>query len=138
MNSNKMGFTLVEILIVVVIIAILAAIVIPQFTSAAEDSKLSSLRTDLQSIRNQLELYQMQHNKTYPTDITAQLTQKTDSDGTINPAGICGPYLHKFPSNPFVDDPDEAVKTSGAAGEGWAYTAATGVILANTAGHGGL
>jgi len=138
MNKKNRAFTLVEILIVVMILGILAAIVIPQFTSAAEDSKLSNLKTNLQSIRAQLELYRHHHNKTYPTDLTAQLTQKTDSDGTINASGAFGPYLHKFPGNPFVDDPAEAVKTSGAAGEGWDYTAATGIILANTAGHGSL
>jgi len=138
MHSNERGFTLVEILIVVLILGILAAIVIPQFTSAAEDSKLSNLTTNLQSIRAQLELYRMHHNRMYPTDITAQLTGKTDSDGTINAAGAYGPYLLKFPANPFIDDPAEAVKTSGGAGEGWDYTAATGVIIPNTVAHAGL
>ncbi|MEL7087296.1 MAG: prepilin-type N-terminal cleavage/methylation domain-containing protein, partial [Planctomycetota bacterium] len=54
------GFTLVEILIVVVILGILAAIVIPQFTSASESAKASSLVTQLQSLRSQLELYQLE------------------------------------------------------------------------------
>jgi len=138
MYRRKTGFTLVEILIVVIILGILAAIVIPQFTSAAEDSKLSNLLSNLQSIRAQLELYKMHHNETYPTNITAQLTGKTDSDGTINASGAYGPYLHMFPANPFVEDAAEAVKTSGAAGEGWSYTAATGLIIPNTDGHEGL
>ncbi|MDP6544786.1 MAG: prepilin-type N-terminal cleavage/methylation domain-containing protein [Phycisphaerae bacterium] len=138
MNRNKTAFTLVEILIVVLILGILAAIVIPQFTNAAEESKLSNLMSNLQSIRAQLELYKMHHNEVYPTNINTQLTSKTDSDGTINPAGAYGPYLHVFPSNPFIEDPAEAIKTSGAGGEGWSYTAATGVILANSAGHTGL
>jgi len=138
MGQSKTAFTLIEILIVVVILAILAAIVIPQFTSAAEDSKLSNLLSNLQSIRAQLELYKMHHNETYPTDPIKQLTQKTDSDGTLNASGAYGPYLHVFPSNPFVDDPVEAKKTGGGAGEGWSYNAATGVITPNTAGHTGL
>lgn len=138
MNRNRTAFTLVEILIVVVILGILAAVVIPQFTSAAEDSKLSNLMSNLQAIRAQLELYKMHHNETYPTNINTQLTGKTDADGTVNAGGVYGPYLHLFPGNPFIDDPVEAVKTSGAAGEGWNYNAATGVIVANTAGHGNL
>ena len=143
MNRNKTAFTLVEILIVVTILVILAAIVVPHFTNAAEDSKLSNLMSNLQSIRAQLELYKMHHSENffgskYPTNINTQLTGKTDADGTVNAAGAYGPYLHIFPANPFVDDPAEAVKTSGAAGEGWSYDAATGVIVPNTAGHAGL
>ena len=138
MKRDKTAFTLVEILIVVVILGILAAIVIPQFTSAAEDSKLSNLMSNLQSIRAQLELYKMHHNETYPTSINTQLTSKTDADGTVNAAGAYGPYLHIFPANPFIDDPVEGVKTTGAAGEGWSYNSTTGVIVANTAGHGSL
>jgi general secretion pathway protein G len=135
MKHKQTAFTLVEILIVVVILGILAAIVIPQFTSAAEDSKLSNLMSNLQAIRAQLELYKMHHNETYPTSINEQLTSKTDSDGTINASGAYGPYLHIFPINPFVDDPVEAVKTTGGSGEGWSYNSTTGVITANTTGH---
>ncbi|MDP6636201.1 MAG: prepilin-type N-terminal cleavage/methylation domain-containing protein [Phycisphaerae bacterium] len=138
MSCSKTAFTLVEILIVVVILGLLAAIVIPQFTNAAEESKMSNLLSNLQSIRAQLELYKMHHNETYPTNPNKQLTQRTDADGTLNPSGSFGPYLHIFPANPFVDDLTEAVKTTGAAGEGWAYNAATGVITPNTAGHNGL
>ena len=138
MKRDKTAFTLVEILIVVVILGILAAIVIPQFTSAAEDSKLSNLMSNLQSIRAQLELYKMHHNEVYPTNINTQLTSKTDSDGTINASGAYGPYLHIFPANPFVENAADAVKTGGGAGEGWSYNSTTGVILANTTGHGSL
>lgn len=49
--KTRKGFTLVEILIVVVILGILAAIVIPQFTNASEEAKQNSLRSNLQSIR---------------------------------------------------------------------------------------
>ena len=66
-KSIRKGFTLVEILIVVVILGILAAIVIPQFTNASESAKGSSLVSQLQTIRGQLELYQTQHNGSYPT-----------------------------------------------------------------------
>jgi len=137
-NRNNAAFTLVEILIVVVILGILAAIIIPQFTSAAEDSKLSNLMSNLQAIRAQLELYKMHHNEAYPTNLNTQLIQKTDSDGTLNAAGAYGPYLHIFPANPFVDDPAKAILTGGAVGDGWAYNSATGVITANTVGHTGL
>jgi len=138
MYSSKRAFTLIETLIVVMIMVTLAAIVVPQFTNASGESKLSNLKSNLQSIRAQLELYKMHHNETYPTNLVAQMTQKTNTDGTINPAGIHGPYLIMFPANPFVDDTVEAVKTDGNAGEGWDYDSGTGIIIPNTAGHAGL
>jgi len=57
----KRGFTLVEILIVVVILGILAAIVIPQFTEASTEARGSRLVSDLQTVRSQIELYKIQH-----------------------------------------------------------------------------
>ena len=134
-NSNK-GFTLVEILIVVIILGILAAIVVPQFTEASSDAKLSNLTTNLQSIRAQLELYRLHHNGDYPADITTGLTTKTDSDGVAG--GTYGPYLQQFPANPFVYTAAAAVLTDGAAGSGWSYTAASGAFTAATAYHTGL
>src|SRR5438132_1670954 len=60
-RTRKSGFTLVEILIVVIILGILAAIVIPQFTSASQDARKNSLVSQLQTIKAQLELARLQH-----------------------------------------------------------------------------
>jgi len=98
----KSGFTLVEILIVVVILGILAAIVIPQFTQASTEAKISSLQSNLQSIRSQIELYKIQHNDEPPADaanFVTQMTTQTDVAG--NPGEDFGPYLQKMPINPF-------------------------------------
>jgi prepilin-type N-terminal cleavage/methylation domain-containing protein len=51
MKRSRKGFTLVEILIVVIILGILAAIVIPQFTQASTEARLSNLKTNLQTVR---------------------------------------------------------------------------------------
>ena len=121
------GFTLVEILIVVVILGILAAIVVPQFTSASESARSSSMSTVLQTIRSQLELYQVQHNGDYPTlaQMWDNLTETTDIDGDL--AGVdFGPYLQKPPANPFTGTSVIAADNSG----DWQYTAASGEILA--------
>ena len=99
MKKNS-GFTLVEILIVVVILGILAAIVIPQFSDASTQSKVSSMKSSLQTMRSQVSLYRIQHNDIAPTSV-AQLTGKTDQDGTANTSGAFGPYLQSVPSNPF-------------------------------------
>jgi len=139
----KKGFTLVEILIVVVILGILAAIVIPQFTSASETAKAASLVSQLQTIRSQLELYQVQHNGDYPdltttsTSAWAQLVSETDIDGSTSPAAgaiTYGPYLQKPPANPFEDTAVVAQGASAlgsaAADVGWVYNLATGEIQA--------
>src|SRR5579859_4240795 len=60
------GFTLIEILIVVIILGILAAIVIPQFGSASTSAKTSATMSTVQSLRQQIELYKLQHNDMLP------------------------------------------------------------------------
>ena len=69
----KRAFTLIEILIVVVILGILAAIVIPQFTSASDDAAQSSAKSHLQTVRAQLELYKFELNG-YPATMAALVT----------------------------------------------------------------
>jgi general secretion pathway protein G len=103
------GFTLVEILIVVVILGILAAIVIPQFTEASTEAKLSSLCSDLQTVRSQVELYKVQHNDDKPGTVagvtfTEAMTMTTDQNGAKATTGVIyGPYLQSIPKNPFTD-----------------------------------
>ncbi|MGI6273489.1 MAG: type II secretion system protein [Anaerohalosphaeraceae bacterium] len=125
MRTSNGGFTLVEILIVVVILGILAAIVIPQFTQASTEARESSLVSNLQTIRSQIELYKIQHNDNPPTDATtfeAQMTGLTDVDGNAAAApgpGVFGPYLQKIPVNPFTPGNNNV---AGAAGDSWSYT----------------
>ncbi len=128
-RKRNQGFTLVEILIVVVILGILAAIVIPQFSTASDAARASSTVSQLQTIRSQLELYKVQHMQTYPDLVTSwdQLTQKTDNDGTLNASGSFGEYLQKAPTNPFMGT--DNVAAAAAAGVGWQYNQTTGEIL---------
>jgi general secretion pathway protein G len=113
MKAEK-GFTLVEILIVVVILGILAAIVIPQFTSASTEAKESSLVSDLQAMRSQIELYKIHHNDNLPgtvtgVDFATAMTSKTNQDGVLDTSGGTdptfkfGPYMREVPINPFND-----------------------------------
>ena len=126
-TRRQQGFTLVEILIVVVILGILAAIVIPQFTNAGETAKANSLVTQLQTMRSQLELYRVQHNGVYPTLTTNwnQMTSKTDVDGTVNASGAFGPYLQQPPINPFENSTTvsgtSASDGTAAAGTAWVW-----------------
>jgi general secretion pathway protein G len=129
MTRKNKGFTLVEILIVVIILGILAAIVIPQFTEASNDARQSSLSSDLQTVRSQIELYKVQHLDTVPdatvgegTLFVQRMTSQTDLNGTVG-AGTLGPYLQKFPTNPFNNR--NTVRIGGAAAgantHGWYF-----------------
>lgn len=111
--NRRNGFTLIEILIVVVILGILAAIVIPQYLVASGEARDSALETDLKAVRGQLELYKAQHVGKYPhldedgaadtANFKDRLTGRTDSDGKIDANGPLGPYLQEFPTNPYAD-----------------------------------
>jgi general secretion pathway protein G len=131
---RRKAFTLVELLIVVIILGLLAAIVVPQFSEATTDTNISSLRTNLSTIRGQLELYRLQHNNVYPTDATSfanQMTKKTDLDGTVNAAtGKYGPYLQTIPANP-INNSNEVTNSTADTAKGWYYDGATGTFKAN-------
>ena len=86
-TKSRKGFTLVEILIVVIILGILAAIVIPQFTNASTDARKNSLSSQLQTMRSQFELYKLQHNDKLPLVFQSTGT-KTDVGGCW--AGMVG------------------------------------------------
>ena len=113
-RRNK-GFTLVEILIVVVILGILAAIVVPQFTNAADDARQGNIDTQVSTIENQLELYRAQTGA-YPT-----------VDGTLWDTMIAGGYLKTAPVNPISNGSDVGADASGASWE--IYTDANGNIV---------
>ena len=104
-SQVRKGFTLVEILIVVIILGILAAIVIPQFTSASEDARENSTTSLLQTIRSQIELYKLQHGDKWPTtdgSTTAANWDWAALTGTTTYGGEdYGPYLQQEPKNPF-------------------------------------
>ena len=151
------GFTLVEILIVVVILGILAAIVIPQFTEASNEARMSSLVSDLQTVRSQIELFKIQHTDALPgaagsITVAGALTLYTNADGTKAATqapgdGRFGPYLQKIPTNPFATDNGDQIVSAdsspdpndgGTDDPGWFFNTLTGAFGANSVGHTGL
>ena len=143
-RNRQSGFTLIEILIVVIILGILAAIVIPQFTNASEEARRNSLTSQLQTLRSQVELFKLQHRDRYPcTDINDpesgwdwnKLTQKTDEDGVAG--GNLGPYMQQKPINPLNSSDVVATETAGDpsvgdtyAGAGFVFSSETGKMFA--------
>ena len=84
MSANRRNaFTLVEVLIVIVIMAVLAATIIPQFSDSTKDAKVSSVKFNLHTLRSQFQLYKSQHDGKVPGATLAEMTSQTDSDGNI-------------------------------------------------------
>lgn len=73
------GFTLVEILIVVVVIGILAAIIVPQFTNAASGARATSMRTQLVSMRNQIQVFRVRNGQSAPGGSSGSLVDLWDA-----------------------------------------------------------
>ena len=124
-RNRKTGFTLVEILIVVIILGILAAIVIPQFTNASTSARVSSLQGQLQTLRSQIQLFKLQHNDVLPDLVTnqwGQMLAKTNIAGAVDTTatGVYGPYLESTPINPL----NSFNTVAGAVGAtvGWVYS----------------
>ncbi len=144
---RQSGFTLVELLIVAIILAILAAIVIPQFTETTTDARQSALRANLSAIRGAIALYRQQHNEyvAFSTStggtctggtagtgaletqaaLREQLTRYTNVAGqscslTVTGSFEFGPYLKGgvLPANPVTGSNLVAIVGAGAASAG--------------------
>jgi len=159
MTRKKTAFTLVELIIVILILGIIAAIAIPQFVSATSDAQEASLQANLAVMRNAINLYYHQHSGTYPgakktdgtgTDtvavdnpaaFTSQLGEYSDGDGattgTLNRATHpYGPYLtNGIPPNPVNNLATVLVVTDADALTATDITDATGWIFSKVTGE---
>jgi prepilin-type N-terminal cleavage/methylation domain-containing protein len=112
------AFTLVEILIVITILAIVATIAIPQFSSASQQARENALKDELRYLRTQIAVYKAQHEDRAPgypggntavaptaAAFVAQMTQRSDIVGNTSATASAtfkfGPYLSRMPTNPF-------------------------------------
>ena len=149
MSTNRIGrmggFTLIEILIVVVILGILASVVIVQVSSATADSRRTAASSSVQTLRHQITLYRVQHRDTNPPvgQVWTNLQARTDEFGNVGSDDIhkYGPYVAQEPVNPYnglgtvadvsapgaiPSDADLDIKTFG-----FLYDVETGRIWAN-------
>lgn len=146
----RKGFSLVELMIVVAVLGILAAMVLPDFQSHTTKSKASAAKSNLHMLRTAIQMYAAQHNGTPPGYIAGwtsgpahpdlfiiQICRAASSaDGHTAVPGTAGfpygPYLRTMPSNPFnkLDTmsivADDGQFPAAATGEfGWIYQAST-------------
>ena len=102
--KRKQGFTLVELLVVIVVLAVLAAIVLPKFMNSSNRSKESALKSDLKLVRNAVSLFQADTGN-YPNTL-ADLSEttvgsvKVAGGAAVKAADWHGPYLESVPTDP--------------------------------------
>lgn len=136
--ATKRGFTLVELMIVISLLGILAALVVPQFGSNTTEAKTAALKSNLAAIRKQIELYRYHHEELLPAaegetgaDFIRRMTTKTDTAG--DPGAAFGPYFLRVPENPFNDLATVRIGGAGpgASTHGWRFDPLTGQFQAD-------
>ncbi len=128
--QTQRAFTLVEILIVVVILGILAAIIVPQFAGAVENTAVTTTKSELEKLRRAVEVFQVRNGDSLPAVAAG--------DGTWGDLIVStGAYLKEPPANPYVGGENAKVITLGAAPDdayqstyAWIYDDSTGQIWA--------
>lgn len=154
-KMKKTSFTLIEVILVVTILGILAAMVLPTFSDHATGARESAAKSNLMTIRSQIELYKLQHNGVPPgyvdgvgapiATMRLQLVGTTQVGGLASPSTVptapflYGPYVKKIPKNPFnnlstIAYVAEATAFSAAVNgtsSGWLYKKETGEFVIN-------
>ena len=132
------GFTLVEVLIVVSILGIMAAIVVPHYSSTTAEARLAALRSNLHTVRKQLELYKIHHNGAWPAtvgetsaDFARRMMTRTDAEGA--PGTELGPYLERVPVNKYNNLATVRIgeAAAGTNTDGWRFDPLTGEYQAD-------
>lgn len=103
-RNKNLGFTLIEIMVVIVIMGIMAALVVPRVMSSTDDARKAAAVTDIKAMTDALKMYKL-HNLNYPT-------QQQGLDALVNKPTISpipknytpGGYLEKLPKDPWHND----------------------------------
>ncbi len=131
----RRAFSITELMIVVAIIGILAALVMPYFQNYAIEAKEAAAKDNLRILRSAIELYAVQHGGVAPGydlgDVNNQATAESFEKQMVGPGGC----LRKMPPNPFnnlytmrVLGSSEVFPTQATGDYGWIYKPATKTI----------
>jgi type II secretion system protein G len=131
----KRAFSLVELMIVLAILGILAAIVLPHFRSQASQAKEAVAKDNLRMLRGAIELYTAQHKGVPPGYQEDDVGSEPDSTYFYQQTVLSGNYFRKIPENPFNNlntmsmiGNSQSFPAAATGGYGWIYQPATMTI----------
>ncbi len=101
-QKQQQGFTLLEIIVVITIIAVLAAYIAPKVAGRADDARISKVKNDIQVLESALELYRLD-NFTYPTTEQGLQALITQPDSNLK-NWKQGGYIKKLRKDPWGND----------------------------------
>ena len=93
------GFTLIELMVVLVIIGVLAALIVPNMLDRADDARVTAARTDVNNLMQALKLYKLDNLRYPSSEQGLQALVAKPTVGVIPPNWR--PYLDKLPSDPW-------------------------------------
>lgn len=101
MRKRHSGFTLIEVMIVIVILGVLAALIVPKVMGRPDEARVAAAKQDISTIMQSLKLYKLD-NRRYPTTEQglAALVQKP-SQAPLPSNWSAGGYLEKLPNDPW-------------------------------------
>jgi prepilin-type N-terminal cleavage/methylation domain-containing protein len=134
-NTNTKGFTLVELVIVITVLGILAAVAAPKFFDFTTDSKVAACKGSLGGVRSAIANYYSYTATpagggaaTYPS-----IGQLTTSGAVMNTTVPDNPYSTSAVKNPVIAGVTKGTPVTTGATGGWCYNASTGEFWADTA-----
>jgi len=101
--KKQAGFTLIELMVVLVILGIIMGIVVPNVIGRGDEARVTAAQTDIQSIGQALEMYRL-HNSHYPSTDQGLEALVSKPSGSPEPKNWRGPYLKKAPKDPWENN----------------------------------
>ncbi len=95
------GFTLIEIMVVVVIMGILAALVVPKLMGRTDDARIVAARQDIATVMQALKLYRLDNQRYPSTEQGLQALMTKPGSGPASDGWKAGGYIDKLPKDPW-------------------------------------